>query len=74
MNRIFRSAVFYLVLIIAVVWIYNLYRASADKPKVLSSVNEWVSLVESDRIENIKFLTKDEKGIGQFSTGGRYEL
>ncbi len=74
MNRIFRSAVFYLVLIIAVVWVYNLYRASADKPKVLSSVNEWVTLVESDRVQSAKFLTKDEKAIGQFRTGGRYEL
>ena len=74
MNRIYRSFVFYLVLIIAVVWVYNLYRASADKPKVLTSVNEWVTLVESDRIQSAKFLTKDEKAVGQFSTGGRYEL
>ena len=74
MNRIFRSAVFYLVLIIAVVWVYNLYRASADRPKELSSVNEWVTLVEGGRIQSAKFLTKDEKAIGEFKTGGRYEL
>ncbi|MCA1708279.1 MAG: hypothetical protein LC808_35390 [Actinobacteria bacterium] len=30
MNRIFRSAIFYLVLVIAVVWVYNLYRANSD--------------------------------------------
>ena len=65
MNRIFRSAVFYLVLIIAVVWVFNLYRASADKPAQLESVNEWVTMVESDAITSAKFLTKDEKVVGE---------
>jgi len=64
MNRIFRSAVFYLVLIIAVVWVFNLYRASADKPKELASVNDWVAMVQSDDITSAKFLTKDEKVVG----------
>jgi len=74
MNRIFRSAVFYLVLIIAVVWVYNLYRASADSPQTLSSVNAWVEMVESDRITSAKFLTKDEKVVGELADGGKYEL
>ncbi len=64
MNRIFRSAVFYLVLIVAVVWVFNLYRASADSPRVLESVNEWVELVDGGNITGAKFLTKDEKVVG----------
>ena len=64
MNRIFRSAVFYLILIIAVVWVFNLYRANADKPQALQSVNEWVTMVENNEVSTAKFLTKDEKAIG----------
>src|SRR3989337_2063050 len=64
MNRIFRSAVFYLILIIAVVWVFNLYRASADKPQQLSSVNDWVTMVDEGSISTAKFLTKDEKVVG----------
>ena len=67
MNRIFRSAVFYLILIIAVVWVFNLYRASADKPQQLTSVNEWVTMVENNEISTAKFLTKDEKVVGDCS-------
>ena len=74
MNRIFRSAVFYLVLIIAVVWVYNLYRASADSPQTLSSVNSWVEMVEGDQVTSAKFLTKDEKVVGELADGGKYEL
>ena len=74
MNRIFRSAVFYLVLIIAIVWVYNLYRASSDQPRVLASVNEFVDMVESGEIESAKFLTKDEKVIGDLSGDAKYEL
>ena len=64
MNRIFRSAVFYLILIIAVVWVFNLYRASADKPQELTSVNEFVTMVDDGTISTAKFLTKDEKVVG----------
>jgi cell division protease FtsH len=64
MNRIFRSAVFYLILIIAVVWVFNLYRASADKPQELTSVNEFTSMVDEGTISSAKFLTKDEKVVG----------
>ena len=75
MNRIFRSAIFYLVLIIAVVWVYNLYRASADRPTTLSSVNEFVEMVEGGEILSAKFLTKDEKVVGELAGGdGKYEL
>jgi cell division protease FtsH len=76
MNRIFRSAVFYLILIVAVVWVFNLYRANAEKPQTLESVNEWVDLVGGDRIDTAKFLTKDEKIVGECSCdeGEKYEL
>jgi cell division protease FtsH len=74
MNRIFRSAIFYLVLIIAVVWIYNLYRASADRPTTLSSVNEFEEMIQGGDITSAKFLTKDEKVVGDLAGGGKYEL
>ena len=74
MNRVFRSAVFYLVLIILVVWAYNLYRAGADKPVVLGSVNEWVEQVENGQIASAKFMTKDEKVVGELLDGTKYEL
>ena len=74
MNRIFRSAIFYLVLIIAVVWVYNLYRASADRPTTLNSVNEFVEMVQGSDIASAKFLTKDEKVVGELAGGGKYEL
>ncbi|MGH2694662.1 MAG: ATP-dependent zinc metalloprotease FtsH [Actinomycetota bacterium] len=68
MNRIFRSAIFYLVLIVAVVWVFNLYRASTNKPIEIESVNEWVALVESGDVTTAKFLTKDEKVVGELSS------
>ncbi len=74
MNRIFRSAVFYLVLIIAVVWVFNLYRQSADKPETLDSVNTFRSRVDSSEILSAEFLNKDEKIVGDLSDGGRYEV
>jgi cell division protease FtsH len=74
MNRIFRSAVFYLVLIVAVVWIYSIYRNGADAPRQIESVNQFEQLVENGDIANAKFLTKDEKVTGEFADGGRYEL
>jgi cell division protease FtsH len=74
MNRVFRSAVFYLVLIILVVWAYNLYRASADKPIVIGSVNEWVEQVEGGEISSAKFMTKDEKVTGETLNATKYEL
>jgi cell division protease FtsH len=67
MNRIFRSAVFYLILIVAVVWVFNIYRTNADKPLELESVNDFQNLVETGQITTVKFLTKDEKGVGECS-------
>jgi ATP-dependent Zn protease len=75
MNRIFRSAVFYLVLIILVVWVYNLYRASSSKPETLT-VNDFVTRLEGREIESVKFLTRDEKGVGDLASGedARFEV
>ncbi len=74
MNRIFRSVVFYVILIFLVVWVFNLYRNQSDRPKELESVNEFVAALESDEIETAKFQTKDEKVVGEFVAGGRYEV
>ena len=74
MNRIFRSAVFYLILVIAVVWVFNAYRNSSEKPVQISSVNEWVDLVHQDQVASAKFLTKDEKVTGELSTQRAYEV
>src|SRR5918994_2171804 len=74
MNRIFRSAVFYLILIVAVVWIYSIYRNGADAPRQIESVNQFEQLVENGDVTSAKFLTKDEKVTGEFADGGRYEL
>ena len=65
MNRIFRSAVFYLVLVVAVVWVFQLYRGSANAPQVLDSVNEFQANIDDQTITSAKFLTKDEKVVGE---------
>src|SRR3712207_2841421 len=74
MNRIFRSAVFYLLLIVAVVWVFNVYRAGSDKPEEIGSVNQWVDMVESGEVETAQFLTRDEKVVGDLTDGKKYEL
>jgi len=75
MNRIFKSAIFYLVLIIAVVFVINLYQSNAERPEEIESVNDWVQMVEAGEIETAKFLTKDEKVTGELSGGDlEYEL
>jgi cell division protease FtsH len=74
MNRIFRSAIFYLLLIIAIVWVFNLYRSNADRPTELGSVNEWVQLVEEGQVQTAEFLTKDEKVRGEMGDGEKYEV
>ncbi|HEX2049400.1 MAG TPA: ATP-dependent metallopeptidase FtsH/Yme1/Tma family protein, partial [Actinomycetota bacterium] len=74
MNRIFRSAIFYLVLIVAVVWVFNLYRSGADAPQELSSVNEFETLVQDGRVDSAEFLTKDEKVVGELTDGTEYEV
>src|ERR671922_111748 len=74
MNRIFRSAIFYLVLIIAVVWVFNIYRNTADSPTKLDSINEWTEDVKNQRVATAKFLTKDEKVVGTFDSGRSYEV
>jgi cell division protease FtsH len=74
MNRIFRSAVFYLILVIAVVWVFNAYRSSSEKPLEISSVNQWVTMVHQDQIASARFLTKDEKVTGELTTHRAYEV
>jgi cell division protease FtsH len=74
MNRIFKSAIFYLVLIIAVVWVINAYRQSAEEPEEIASVNQWVEMVGAGEIESAEFLTVDEKVTGELSDGREYEL
>ena len=74
MNRILRSALFYLFLILAVVWVFNLYRQSADRPETLASVNDWVELVEDDQVATAEFLNKDEKVTGELQNGDKYEV
>ena len=74
MNRIFRSALFYLALIVAVVWVFNLYRQSADRPEKLATVNDWVELVENGQIDTAEFLTKDEMAQGELENGDKYEV
>ena len=76
MHRVFRSAVFYLVLIIAVIWVFSLYKSAADQPKELESVNQFAEMIESDpeQIRNAEFLTRDEKVVGELDDGTRYEL
>ncbi|MDQ3915688.1 MAG: ATP-dependent zinc metalloprotease FtsH [Actinomycetota bacterium] len=74
MNRMFRSVIFYIVLIFAVVWVFNLYRDNTDRPKELESVNQFVAAIDADEIKTAEFLTKDEKVVGEFVSGGRYEV
>ena len=74
MNRIFRSAIFYLVLIVAVVWVFNLYRDTADRPQKLDTVNEFLAMVEEGEVKSAQFLNKDEKVVGELSSGEKYEV
>src|SRR5919199_4526789 len=74
MNRLFRSAIFYLILIIAVVWVFNAYRNSSEKPVEIGSVNQWVQMVHQDQIASAKFLTKDEKVTGELTSQRPYEV
>ncbi|CAN5740154.1 ATP-dependent zinc metalloprotease FtsH [soil metagenome] len=74
MNRIFRSAVFYLVLVIAVAWIYQAYRSTTEAPQKLSSVNRWIELVEDKQVDTAEFLNKDERVVGQLADGTEYEV
>jgi cell division protease FtsH len=74
MNRIFRSAIFYFVLLVAVVWVFNIYRASANAPEELESVNEFAAMIDDGQIESAKFLTKDEKVVGELTDGNEYEV
>src|SRR5918992_1992322 len=74
MNRIFRSAIFYLILIIAVVWIFQLYRGTADQPEQLRSVNQFEEMVEAGEVDTAKFLTKDEKVVGTLNDGRQFEV
>jgi cell division protease FtsH len=74
MNRILRSAVFYLVLIVAVIWVFQFYRSSADKPTTLPDVNQFQEYVEGDRVATAEFLNKDERVVGELDDGSRYEV
>ena len=73
MNRVFRSAIFYLILFIAVVWVFNLYRAGADRPKELS-VTQFDQDLQEGNISKVEFLTKDEKAVGEFEGGDTFEV
>ena len=74
MNRIFRSAIFYLILIVLVVSVFNFYQNSQNPPVQLESVNEFLERVESGEVQTAKFLTKDEKVVGQLASGDEYEV
>ncbi|MGI8774596.1 MAG: ATP-dependent zinc metalloprotease FtsH [Actinomycetota bacterium] len=75
MNRIFRSAIFYLVLIIAVIWVFQLFHAGANSPEVLESVNVYRERVEDNEIANAEFLNRDEKIVGELTGDqGKYEV
>ena len=74
MNRIFRSAIFYLILIVAVLWVFNIYRNASNRPEEIASVNQWLEMVENDQITSVKFLTKDEKAVGQKASGEAFEV
>jgi cell division protease FtsH len=74
MNRIFRSALFYLVLIVAVVWVFQLYRQSAGGPEKIATVNEWVDRVESGDIASVEFKNKAEMAVGETTSGDEYEV
>jgi cell division protease FtsH len=74
MNRIFRSAIFYLFLIIAVVWVFQLYRGASDRPVEISSVNDLRVQVEANEVASAEFLNKDEKLVGELQDGRKFEI
>jgi cell division protease FtsH len=73
MNRVFRSAIFYLLLIVAVIWVFNLYRANAERPEEMDVTDFEQQLTEGD-VRSVEFLTKDEKAVGELDDGTRYEV
>jgi cell division protease FtsH len=73
MNRVFRSAIFYLLLIVAVVWVFNLYRANADAPEEMD-VTKFEQALTDGAVKNVEFLTKDEKAVGELDDSTRYEV
>ncbi|HYN37442.1 MAG TPA: ATP-dependent zinc metalloprotease FtsH [Actinomycetota bacterium] len=73
MNRVFRSAIFYLVLIIAVVWVFNLYRSTSGQPTELD-VTKFNHSLTSGEIASVKFLNKDEKVVGELNGGQQFEV
>ncbi|MFN2389532.1 MAG: ATP-dependent zinc metalloprotease FtsH [Actinomycetota bacterium] len=74
MNRILRSAIFYFLLIGAVLIVFNMYRNSANPTKQFESVNDWQEQIDQDQIDTAKFLTEDEKVVGELADGNRYEV
>lgn len=73
MNRVFRSAIFYLVLIIAVVWVFNLYRSTSGQPEELD-VTKFNQALGAGEIASVKFLNKDEKVVGELEGGQEFEV
>jgi len=73
MNRVFRSAIFYLLLIVAVVWVFNLYRANADAPQEMD-VTDFEQALTDGNVKSVEFLTKDEKAVGELDDNSRYEV
>ena len=52
MNKVFRSAIFYLVLLVAVIWVFQFYRNAAEAPEELTSLNDssrWSKTKRSSR-------------------------
>ncbi|MFN2594996.1 MAG: ATP-dependent zinc metalloprotease FtsH, partial [Actinomycetota bacterium] len=74
MNRILRSAVFYIVLIVLVIWVFQIYRASQNKPVELKSVNEWTTMVQDHQVNTAQFLAKDYRVEGKLDDGHDYQL
>ncbi|MEA2487185.1 MAG: cell division protease FtsH, partial [Actinomycetota bacterium] len=74
MNRILRSAVFYIVLIVLVIWVIQIYRGAQNKPLELKSVNEWSTYVTDHQVNTAEFLAKDYRVVGKLDDGRLYQL
>ena len=74
MNKVFRSAIFYLVLLVAVIWVFQFYRNAAEAPEELTSLNEFVQMVENEEIVSAQFLTRSEKVVGETIDNTTYEI
>jgi cell division protease FtsH len=62
-----------LLLIVAVVWVFNIYRTSSNQPEEMDVTGFEQALTEGG-VKNVEFLTKDEKAVGELDDGSRYEV